>query len=909
MAVVPLGVLGGYAYREAKQGYESHLGRNLAGAARLVFEQVVEVLRVSDRQLETWTRLPDAALAPTVHGKTFSVFVLLQKRFRTFLRGQRDVLKTFSNIACVKPASRESSHGVHAAVVLYASREDQEGSTIIRDFWVRTEDGFSVNARYRWGSLSDPAAPILSPFDSERMVVPLAKAYTDNDGQPVALLGLVDLDRLKQRISQAASERRRETDPLMHKDTHLGIVDRAENLVTAFSASALLAPDRLEEILAQTTFTRSSYHGKSFVPGLGTTFVGISPPARYGWRVVALKEAGVALRPITALRNALFGIGLVLLFVIIFATLQISRRITAPVRRLVEDTQAVAAGDFSREIEVSTRGEIAVLAGSFSEMLRRLRDSIQLLESQNQELKRLDRLKSEFLAMVSHEIRTPMNAVIGVTDLLLRTHLSDRQRLYGRRIRGSGNMLLSIINDILDFSKAEAGKLELRKTNFGIREVVEDVATFLSVEAYKKSLGLVCQISPGLPAFVRGDSDRLRQVLVNLAGNAIKFTEVGEVVIRVSEKQREGSEVMVLFEVVDTGIGIPARELGRIFSAFAQVDASYTRTKGGTGLGLAISSRLVSLMHGEMGVQSELSEGSRFWFTARFDVEEMGSRTSDLGTIDLGGMRVLLVVRSETYRKALRELLAPFNVRADILDDVAASVAILQDAHRRGEPYDVMVVDAEGEEEHRMGLLSKLKRDKAGVDVPKLVIIRPVSEDDEEGEGVLEADAWLAKPVRQLELLHTLSALFSGEDVSRSGSSVMRSRALVGMASHAAILVVDDSEINQAVALDILAELGFHADVVENGKLAVDAVRRRAYACVFMDCQMPVLDGYQAATQIRAWEGEGRRTVIVGLTAHAMAGDREKVLSYGMDDYLPKPITISSMRRMLGRWLPNKPQT
>jgi signal transduction histidine kinase/DNA-binding response OmpR family regulator len=504
------------------------------------------------------------------------------------------------------------------------------------------------------------------------------------------------------------------------------------------------------------------------------------------------------------------------------------------------------------------------------------------------------RLKSQFLANMSHEIRTPMNGVMAMTDLLLRTRLDERQTRFAETVQASARSLLTIVNDILDFSKIEAGKYELTPSNFDLRAQVQEVVELLAPRAAQKRLELAYRIAPEVPQIVHADADRFKQVLTNLLGNAIKFTERGEVALSIGVERREDGDLLLRCSVRDTGPGISAENLKRLFSSFSQVDGSSTRRYGGTGLGLVISRKLAQLMGGDVTVESTLGEGSVFTYSARARKVTQGTRPSLAAHSE---KRVLVVDDSHATRALLEEQLVYWGVRCVTVESAADALRCIEQALLDGEPFDAALVDAELPGE--AGLELAKAATKAAVPLP--VVLMSV-QGDSSRPAVIHHLPTIAKPLRESDLFDRLMDLFHLPEARRP-SARTRQRAARKLQGH--VLAVDDNEINQSVAEELLADLGLTVDVVGNGLEAFQAVQKRRYAAVLMDCQMPVMDGYSAAAAIRAWERENDmpRTPIIALTAHAFSGERDKVLTAGMDDYLTKPVPARQLESTLGRWL------
>lgn len=571
--------------------------------------------------------------------------------------------------------------------------------------------------------------------------------------------------------------------------------------------------------------------------------------------------------------------------------------LSKPLRVLSDTARRVKGGALELRAPVARNDEVGELASAFNNMLDSLQRSNQSLVDARVLAEEATRAKSAFLANMSHEVRTPMNGVLGMLELLTQTDLDARQREYALTAKNSAEALLNVLNDILDLSRIEAGKLVIDKIAFDLRRLAEECVTLFSHRAQEKRVSLVRFIPADIPAMVTGDPTRVRQILLNLLSNAVKFTHAGEVSLTLRTRLDPGDRCVVRFDIRDTGIGLTEEQRRGLFQPFSQADSSTTRNYGGTGLGLAICKRLVVLMHGEIGVESKVGEGTIFWFELPFKKAQV--QASSPAPRGVAGARILVVDDNATNRLVLVQHLEGWGLRPDAVDGPGAALGALREAHAAGRRYDLAILDMQMPAMDGISLARAIG-EEFGTQRPRILLLSSLPQLDREEAAAAGVACCLSRPLSQAQFLAGVAQTMGVES-----PPLLTSVASVAQGpSHARVLLVEDNLVNQQVALFSLRRLGTEVTVAANGRLALEALASAQFDLVLMDCQMPEMDGFEATRRIRQMNlrrGEGRLPVIA-MTANALDGDRERCLQAGMDDYLSKPFKQEQLREIIDRW-------
>jgi signal transduction histidine kinase/CheY-like chemotaxis protein len=651
--------------------------------------------------------------------------------------------------------------------------------------------------------------------------------------------------------------------------------------------------------------------------------------------IVILSDFSILLYRLKLYLFIVMGVLIGASFLAYYLSSKLQRLISLPILRLVETMKAVSENkDYTLRADIKTNDELGLLNTGFNNMLEQIQQRDEILESYNEELEvtvfsrteelsdaniRLEKTiedlkkakeaaeaashaKSQFLANMSHEIRTPMNGVLGMSELLLNTELNEKQKKFAEAVHHSGESLLGVINDILDYSKIEAGKLELEDLPFDLHEAISEAVEMFADSAQRKGLELLVLIEPTTPTRMVGDPGRLRQIIVNLVGNAVKFTNTGEIIVQVKGIDDGKEDAFVVIEVKDTGVGIEPDAIGRIFECFSQADGSTTRKYGGTGLGLTIAKQLVDLMGGGISVESTPGKGSSFHFSVRLKRHSIGLFCPFPPNRTLDGIKVLLVDDNISNLFMLKNQVEAWGMRCEISESGQQALEVLRST-ASSDPYQIAILDMQMPGMDGIELARNIREDPL-IRRMHLVMLTSVGHyGDAELAEQAGIEAYLCKPVRQSRLYNSLLTVI--ENTRQEVSSEYGSSAKIRRMFDASVLLVEDNYINMELGSAMLADLGCRVDIAANGRKAVEMIVQNNYDLIFMDCQMPEMDGFAATKAIRDREAKlGGHALIVALTAHAMTGDRDQCLAAGMDDYLAKPFSMEKLGYIIERWLP-----
>ncbi|MBX2825890.1 MAG: response regulator [Gammaproteobacteria bacterium] len=715
-----------------------------------------------------------------------------------------------------------------------------------------------------------------------------------------ALIGSIDWRHLQKNLSQHTLYGGKQS-----KRRRIFLESVPDNSILYATAGVSVPHDLLATVVDSTSISRVSLEGRDYLM-VSVSSVPLDEFRDPQWRLHLMLDTNIVYTSVIGLQRYFMLAGAGVIILVLGLGFVFSRNIVTPVKALVKGAEQLAAGNYSYTLKTAdSKDEIGQLAQSFDAMRVAIRQNEQELINKTEMAEQAARLKGEFLANMSHEVRTPINGVLGMTELLLNTALDNTQTRYAQTISRSGQSLLGVINDILDFSKIEAGKLELAEGPFDLRDLAEDVVELLAEGAQRKGVEMTLYLAPDQHLAYTGDASRLRQVLVNLVGNAVKFTSEGEIQIHVSTTETGSNNAEIRFTVIDTGIGIPPDSQKSIFESFVQADGTTTREFGGSGLGLAISARLTALMGGEIGVDSKPGEGSTFWFTAKVVQLPAAVESVWRNPDALVGRNILIVDDNQTNREILETQVDYWGASPFLACNGAEALHEIEVATKSGRAFDAAILDL-----HMPGMsgmeLAVLVHERKLAPTTRLILLSSACDQlDLQTCKSIGINSMITKPVRQPDLYNCLTAALNCD------SSPEHRNRQVPLKIHGAnlkgeVLLAEDNPVNQEMMMEMLKLLGIKAVLAENGQEALQAIEQRQFNVVLMDCQMPVMDGFEATHHIRESESknpENGHLPIIALTANALEGDRERCLDSGMDEYLSKPVSSQQLRTMLENWL------